>query len=84
MRRALHAKKPGDTLIVVVERDGERVEGRIRLWIALPQAGQHLHSRTPLGVPGVDTGVSAADYRASAEWMPSDCRAAAIFFRAVL
>lgn len=39
VEQALHAKKPGQTLSVVVERDGERVEGRIRLWISLPLRG---------------------------------------------
>src|SRR5580700_11819665 len=39
VRQALHARKPGETIVVVVERDGQRVEGRIRLWIALPRGG---------------------------------------------
>jgi len=39
VQQALHAKKPFDILSVVVERDGQRVEGRIRLWIALPRRG---------------------------------------------
>jgi sigma-B regulation protein RsbU (phosphoserine phosphatase) len=39
LRRALHARKPGETLSVMVEREGQPLEGRIRLWISLPRAG---------------------------------------------
>lgn len=39
LRQALHQKKPGQTLRISVERGGQLVDGRIKLWISLPKRG---------------------------------------------